>query len=180
MIITVGPGDGTLSLHTGRAGAVSKAGHDLTLQISQWTATATMSESGELRHLRVVALVGSLQVIRGEGGLKPLSDADRATILSNAQSTMKAAKHPEVVFETEGVVQDPATARLSGHITIAGVSRPLAVDVAHERAGDHIRARATAAITQSEFGIRPYSAMLGALRVRDMVEIRADLTVPTG
>jgi len=94
VIITVGPGDGTLSLHTGRAGAVSKAGHDLTLQISQWTATATMSESGELRHLRVVALVGSLQVIRGEGGLKPLSDADRATILSNAQSTMKAAKHP--------------------------------------------------------------------------------------
>lgn len=78
-------------------------------------------------------------------------------------------------------MQDPATARLSGHITIAGVSRPLAVDVAHERAGDHIiRARATAAITQSEFGIRPYSAMLGALRVRDMVEIRADLTVPTG
>ncbi len=34
-------------------------------------------------------------------------------------------------------------------------------------------------VVQSEFGIKPYSAMLGALKVKDEVEIDLDVILPT-
>jgi polyisoprenoid-binding protein YceI len=174
----LGPEHGALTLHTGRAGAASKAGHDLTLLVGAWTGSATTDEAGALTHLRLVADVGSLQVVRGDGGLKPLTDKDRGTIVEHAFATMKHAQHPEVIFETDSVQLDQGSGRLTGHVTIAGVTRPLTVEVTHSRDGETTRAQATAAITQTEFGIKPYSGMLGALRVRDLVEVRCAITVP--
>jgi hypothetical protein len=36
----------------------------------------------------------------------------------------------------------------------------------------------TATVVQSEFGIKPYSAMFGALKVLDAVEIHAEVRLP--
>jgi hypothetical protein len=41
-------------------------------------------------------------------------------------------------------------------------------------AGGH-RYRATATVVQSDFGIKPYAAFLGALRVRDAVDVEVEL-----
>jgi len=40
------------------------------------------------------------------------------------------------------------------------------------------RGTVTTTVVQSGFGIKPYSAMLGALRVRDAVEVRAEVRLP--
>jgi hypothetical protein len=42
------------------------------------------------------------------------------------------------------------------------------------------RVRATMSIVQSDFGITPYSALLGALRVKDAVEVSVDVRLPAG
>jgi hypothetical protein len=33
-------------------------------------------------------------------------------------------------------------------------------------------------VVQTQFGIKPYSAMLGTLKISDAVEVRATLTLP--
>jgi hypothetical protein len=35
-------------------------------------------------------------------------------------------------------------------------------------------------IRQSDFGIKPFSAMLGALKVADAVDVEVDVKLPTG
>ena len=38
--------------------------------------------------------------------------------------------------------------------------------------------RGTLPVTQSEWGIKPYRGMMGALKVRDTIEVVIDVTVP--
>jgi hypothetical protein len=40
------------------------------------------------------------------------------------------------------------------------------------------RARSSVTVTQSEWGIKPYRGLMGALKVRDDVEIVLDVALP--
>jgi polyisoprenoid-binding protein YceI len=57
-------------------------------------------------------------------------------------------------------------------LTIRGQEQPLRVQVSQTGAG---RYHAEAQIIQSNFGIKPYTAFLGSLRVRDAVDVAVDL-----
>ena len=64
---------------------------------------------------------------------------------------------------------------VEGELTIGARTRPLTAELA---VGDDGAAGATIALVQSDWGIRPYRGLMGALKVRDEVEIvvSADLT----
>lgn len=165
---------GDLTLHTGRAGAASKVGHDLTIRVGHWTALAETAADGSISKLRVVALLSSLEVLRGDGGLKPLSDKDKTTILGNAANTLKAKQHGEVVFEALELGTVPqGESTIAGTLSIAGATQPMTLTVFLHP--DRVQVRGE--ILQTAFGIKPYSGMLGALKVRDQVEVRADLAL---
>ena len=57
-------------------------------------------------------------------------------------------------------------------MTIRGQAQPLKVHVSQTSA-DHYHAEAQ--VVQSDYGIKPYTAFLGALRVRDAVDVVAEL-----
>ena len=166
---------GQLTLHTGRAGVASRAGHDLTLRLGKWTARAEVEADGTVRTVRLVALLPSLEVVRGDGGLKPLSDKDKSTILGHAAETLRTKQHSEVVFEASDVRLAEGQSTLTGTVTIAGVSQPITLELTVQ---DTNRVRVRGEVVQSAFGIKPFTGMLGALKVRDMVEVKADLTLP--
>ncbi|MCU1588706.1 MAG: YceI family protein [Frankiales bacterium] len=171
--IRVDQENGELTLRTGRQGVGSKVGHDLTIRVGQWSAEATV-DGNVVFDLRVVADLTSLQVVTGDGGLKPLTDKDRKTILSNAADTLGTRAHPELVFVSSVPHRAEGTNTLTGDLTLAGVtkSQQLAVLVT----GRAVLARGE--VKQTDFGIKPYSGLLGALKVRDMVEIQAEVELP--
>ncbi len=177
--VTIGPANGSLTLHTGVEGKAAKMGHQLTVALRDWEATATVDgtrpTSGRLR----VALP-SFEVVKGEGGLKPLSDKDRASIRDNALQTMKAGQHPEVVFTGDHVTDTPDGYAFQGELSIAGTSRTLTVAVTVTDAGATWQLAAQTSVVQSEYGVKPYSQMMGALRVSDRVELRFEAAVPKG
>ena len=45
LMATLGPGDGTLTVRTGRSGAAAKAGHDLVLEVTSWRRRSTSRRS---------------------------------------------------------------------------------------------------------------------------------------
>jgi polyisoprenoid-binding protein YceI len=65
-----------------------------------------------------------------------------------------------------------------GDVTLAGTRQPQQLDVVVARGerGSTISVRGE--LVQTAFGIKPYSGLLGALKVRDMVEIRAEVSLP--
>jgi polyisoprenoid-binding protein YceI len=165
--------NGQLTLHTGRQGVGSKVGHDLTILVGQWSGEAT-ADGNVVFDLRVVADLTSLEVVTGDGGLKPLTDKDRRAILSNAAETLGTRAHPELVFVSAGPHRTDGTTTLTGEVTLAGVTKPQELVVMVT--GRTVLVRG--GLTQSHFGIKPYSGLLGALKVRDMVEIQAEIELP--
>ena len=61
---------------------------------------------------------------------------------------------------------------VQGTLTLGGTSRPLRLHVAKAGASHY---HATASVRQSEFGIKPYTAFLGALKVSDAVGVDVDV-----
>jgi polyisoprenoid-binding protein YceI len=165
----LGPDDGTLRVRTGRSGAAAKAGHDLLLEVAAWEATLTV---GDEARVELSADAGSLRVLEGTGGIQSLGDDDKAEIQKTiAGDVLKG--HP-IAFRSTAVEEGGDALAVAGELTIAGATRPLAFDV-DLGAG---RVRATVVVTQSEFGMKPYSTLFGALKVADEVRVEIDAAVP--
>src|SRR6202000_202824 len=63
------------------------------------------------------------------------------------------------------------TLLIRGDLDLLGTTRPIALALEPQPDGS-FSARAT--VTQSEWGIKPYSSLFGALRVLDEVEVTLD------
>jgi hypothetical protein len=143
----VGPADATLTVKTYREGVAAKVGHDLIIVVTRWSA-----KIGDDGAIELSADPRSLEVREGLRGAKPLSDRDRKQIHENIEQKVLGTQPIEFRGTAEG-----------GELTMAGATRPLAI----ERTPDGGRAT----IVQSEWGIKPYRGLMGALKVRDDVEV---------
>ena len=76
-----GPENSTLSIRTGRVGAAAKAGHDLLIHVTAWEATLEVGEDPSETSIVLQADGSSLRVQDGSGGMQPLGDADKASIV---------------------------------------------------------------------------------------------------
>jgi polyisoprenoid-binding protein YceI len=177
----LGPSNATLTVHTGRAGMASKAGHDLVLVASRWSGSLTL-DPDDPSQSRLVLNVDptGLEVREGTGGVKPLSDADRAEIKGNlAKKVLRTDRHAEIGFVSTTIAPGPdGSYAVDGDLTLAGTTRPVRFQLDVEPGSPGTTLRASATIDQTDFGIKPYSALMGALKVADHVEIRAEARVP--
>jgi polyisoprenoid-binding protein YceI len=172
----VGPADGSLTLHTGVAGPAARIGHSLVLVIDTWSASVALNRESP-RSVRLTADLTSLRVESGSGGIKPLSDGDREAIRANALQALHAERHPLASFASSAIRAQGEELAIEGTLTIAGSTRPLAAVVALDRAAGSVRAHGAVTVLQSDFGVTPYSAMLGQLKVADEVRVEFDATV---
>ncbi|HEY7076670.1 MAG TPA: YceI family protein [Solirubrobacteraceae bacterium] len=162
---TVGPSDGTLVVKTYREGVAAKVGHDLVIDVTSWQA----SLEGE--QVELTADPRSLHVREGVRGVKPLTDKDRDDIRKTIDD--KILRGQPIAFS--GTARDEGGGlAVDGQLTMGGSTRPVVARL--ERAGD--RVSATIPLTQSEWGIKPYRGLMGALKVRDDVEIVLDVALP--
>lgn len=173
----IGPDQATLRLHTFREGMARKVGHDLILEVGTWHAVAEI-DGDDITRSTLTATVDarSIIVVEGTGGVKPLSDGDRTDIKKNMDKTLQTGKHPEITFRSTSVEsQGPNRATVNGDLTIVGNTRPVSLDITLEPGA----AKASTHIVQSNWGVKPYSGLMGALKVRDDVELHVEATVPT-
>lgn len=173
-IHTVGPDNGTLRVNTYREGMAQKVGHDLIIQVEQWQAKIEVEEGGSPKAVTLEADPRSLQVLEGRHGVKPLTDKDRADIRSNIEEKVLGVQ--TIAFRSSAAELANGTLNVRGELTIAGRTHPSAfqLDIAEDG-----RVNGTLPVTQSQWGIKPYRALMGALKVRDNVEVVLDVTLPS-
>lgn len=161
----------------------ARAGHDLVIQAERWDASVALDPAApQEAQLRLTVDATSLKVLEGHGGVKPLSDADREEIRRNLeQKVLKTDRHPEITFVSRTAeTSDGRRWQVVGDLTIAGSTSSVRIPLELDPESDGTRIRATVTIAQSSFGIKQFSAMMGALKVADDVEIRADVRTPRG
>jgi polyisoprenoid-binding protein YceI len=88
-----------------------------------------------------------------------------------AGTVLRAARFPEIRFASSAVSRAGSGYDVRGALSLCGATGELSVPVRRE--GDRLRAEV--AIHQPAFGIRPYAAMLGTLRVRPDVIVRVSV-----
>ena len=177
---SIGPANGQLTVNTYVGGIGAKMGHDLVLEAKRWDGTATVDTANPAgSSVEVSVEVDSLEVRQATGGLKPLTDHDKADIMQNRDKTLQTAKYPQIVFVSTTVVVagDSSSFSLEGNLTIMGATRPVTLDVAVDDADGATRFTGKTRFLQTDFGVKPYSKM-GALKVKDEIDMNIVLTLP--
>jgi hypothetical protein len=170
----LGPGQGTLQIRTYREGVAAKVGHDLVIEVTEWSATVEVGANGVPTSVVLDAGPRSLVVREGLHGIKPLSEGDRADIRRTIDKSVLAGR--PIGFRSNHVAAAAnGSLRVSGDLTLGGATRPLTFTLVATPDGS---LRGEAEVIQSAWGIKPYRGLMGALRVRDAVEIAVDVRLP--
>jgi polyisoprenoid-binding protein YceI len=167
-----GPDNGRITLRTFRDGLVAQAGHDLTIDAARWSAELVVGADKSPERLTATIDMGALVVRTGTGGIKPLSDRDKREIAVTARKTLSADRYPVATFTATSFEHGGGGGTITGTLALAGQSRPVQLKVTQTTPGMY---RATTTIRQTEYGIKPYSAFLGSLKVADAVEVEIDI-----
>jgi polyisoprenoid-binding protein YceI len=171
--LTFGPDNGRLLLRTGRDGIGKSVGHDLIIEVTDWSGHVDIPEAGPGEAAIAARFdLGSLTVREGHGGARTLTDKDRREIERNARVTLDLDNYPTVTFESAGAGVGAGDRMISGTLTLHGTAGQVDVQVHETGPG---RYRGSTVVTQSAYGIKPYSAFLGALKVRDTVEVEVEV-----
>lgn len=171
----LGPQSGRLMVKTSRTGVGSKAGHDLTIEVTRWSGRALVDPAEPANSLLAVDVdVDSFEVREGTGGIKPLTDSDRADIQRTIrEKILHTTQHPTITFRSRNVYGSAVSFVVDGVLAIMGATGPVTI----EGSVTEDRVRGTAAIAQSLWGIKPYSALLGALKLKDEVMVEFDVAL---
>ncbi len=157
-----GPGTATCEVFTFREGVLAAVGHDLKLRAERFEIEAdahSVSARFDAHSLRVVAAMRG-----GREDPQSLSERDREQIeRSCAEQVLEARRFPLITFTSN----EMRPGSLKGTLALHG--HEVTGELAMRREGD--RAISEIEIDVRRFGIRPYTAMLGALRVSPLVRV---------
>ncbi|MDA8269142.1 MAG: YceI family protein [Actinomycetota bacterium] len=184
----IGPSNGRLRLRTYRQGLAAKAGHDLVLEAAEWhgrvhvlsEADGSASVAAEIEveidvEIEVEIDLRRLEVREGTGGVKPLTERDRADIRKAMRQPLGIDAQPIATFRSSSVRVEGERATVEGELSIAGQSHPVELDVRREADGT---ISGSTQIVQSAWGIKPYAGFFGALKLRDAVDVEFVLQLP--
>ena len=163
---TLGPQNGTLTVRTGRGGAAAKAGHNLVIEVGRWQGSLTPDA------VSLEADARSLRVVSGSGGISPLGDDEKAGIAETIDD--EVLRGGNIHYRSSAVTPREGGYDVEGELDLLGVTRPLSFALSVD--GD--RLTGSAQVKQTDFKIKPYSALFGTLKVADVVEISIDATLP--
>ena len=158
-------------MRTRRTGAAAKAGHDLLIHVIGWEATLDVGDDPSIV-LEVDPT--SLRVRDGTGGMQPLGYEDKASIEQTIDEEVLLRR--EIAFRSTSVQADGGRLSVEGELTLAGETRPLAFDLAVADGG---RLSGSVVVTQTNWGMTPYTGLFGALKVADDVEVAIEATLPS-
>ena len=173
----LGPDNGTLSVRTKKAGAAAVAAHNLLIEVGSWQAKLEVGADGIPTRIELAADSRSLKVIDGSGGMTSLGADDKAGISQTIDD--EVLKGTAITFASNEIQSDGAAGRaqVDGELELAGQRHPIAFEL--ETADDgHLSGCAT--IKQTAWGIKPYSALFGTLKVIDEVTVEVTAQLPQG
>jgi polyisoprenoid-binding protein YceI len=160
---------------TFKEGILSAVAHDLKIRVQRFRIdvdedAGTVDARFDAAALRVVCAMR-------DGAESPgtLSADQRREIEQNiVRHVLRPDAHPEIRFVSTSVDEAGDGFRVHGELALSGRRRPVDVALVREP-GRYV---ATARVHQPDFGIRPYSALLGALKVKADVEVRVVVPYP--
>jgi hypothetical protein len=159
--------DATICVYTFKEGLLSKLAHDLRFTLARFSISARgtdVSARFELSSLRVDGVMRAGKLERGE-----LSQADREKIQETLKDVVSSREYGDARLTAKLLTKEPPFV-LEGQLTLRAETKPVTLHL--ERAEDRLLGEIT--IVPSQWGIRPYRALGGTLKLQDRVRITID------
>ena len=153
-------------------GLLARLAHDLKLQVERFS----IEVDETTRQIKATFDPSSIQVVcamvDGRDDPSTLSKGDKKKIYDNAtKDVLRTRKYPEVRFDSTNVVERGEGFAIEGTLQMHGKSRNIQTSVRPD--GD--RWVTELELHQPDFGIKPFTAALGALKVKPDVLVRVSV-----
>ena len=158
-------------------GLLSSFGHDPTIAIPDFEGEVSLNpESPEQSTLRIAIDATSLTATI------EISEKDLAEINRKMhEEVLESGSFPQIVYECSSVSANKMgegqyRLALNGELTLHGVARSQTVAARVALNGGSLRATGEISIRQSNYAIRPVSAVAGTIRLKDEVKLSFDIS----
>ena len=155
---------------TFKEGLLSPIAHDLRLRVTRFAVDVDVASGSVTASFDTGSLVVDTPMKDGAENPSALSASDKHKIAGQiCDDVLHSAKHPQARFRSSRVTpRADGGYDLEGELTLHGVTKPLAAHTSLV-AG---RQQFELTLHQPDFGITPYRAMLGTLKIQADVTIR--------
>jgi polyisoprenoid-binding protein YceI len=171
---TIVPSESSFWVFVGKAGLFSALGHDHEIGVKSFSGHIVAPEAG--------ASGGSLELDIEAKSLalldKKVSEEDRKKIFDSMHNeVLESARYQKITFKSVSVSDMKQTSNntysftLNGDLTLRGVTKRIAVPVALTITPEQLRATGKYALKQTDYGIKPYSAAGGTIKVKNEVTV---------
>ena len=175
---TIAPAESSFWVFVAKAGLLSGFAHDHNIGVKTFGGKVTIPQAGAAGgSLTLDVEAKSLTVL----DTKP-SEEDRKKIAAAMHSeVLESEKHPRIAFKSTGVKDLKSTGdnaytfTLEGDLTLHGVTKRIAIPVALTVTPQMLRATGKYTLRQNEFGIKPYSAVGGTVKVKNDVIVNFNI-----
>lgn len=169
-------GESRFTVKAFAGGFLSAFAHDHNIAIRDFSGEADFTYGTvQPASLRITIKAGSLSLT------DKVSSADRQKIEGTMRDeVLEITKYPDIVFKSSGVTANKTgdgqyQARISGELSLHGVTRPLTINAQLEFGDKTLRARGGFAVKQSSFEIKPVSVAGGTIKVKDELKFSFDI-----
>ena len=163
-----------------KAGSLAAFGHNHTVEARQFSGEVYLAPRFEDSLFSLRLPVQDFEVDRAEARAAAGPDFASRPSANDIKGTsehmlgadgLDAGQYPDVTIQSVSVSGAEARAEMTVRITLHGTARDMKVPVAVSREGDDLSATGDFELRQTEFGVRPYSALGGALQVADALKV---------
>jgi polyisoprenoid-binding protein YceI len=158
------------------SGLLSSFGHSPTFAIRDFDGAAVFwPDAPESASLRLKVRTSSLAM------QDDVKEKDKQEIEQTMhKDVLETEKYPEIVFETSRVAATKIgdgeyRADISGTLQLHGIIKSHKITANLSVKGDTLRATGSFPLRQTDYGIKPVSAVAGALKVKDEVKFSFDI-----
>ncbi len=167
-MFTCSANNASIHIYTYKAGLLAAVGHDVLLRVADFSLQADPAElsiSGTIDPLSIEVVNATNDDVENPGAL---SESDRETILKYVQKNiLNVSRYPEISFESTDVYDEDGEWEVEGDLTLHGTTRSITLTAQVE--DDALVGEIS--LNQPAYGIKPFSAMMGTLKIKPDVRI---------
>jgi hypothetical protein len=180
----IDPRASVLHIFVYRGGTLARLGHNhvmtsRSVQGRVWMRSQFPASGFELSFPVADLIVDDPDARRAAGTDFPpdIPDADKEGTRKNMlrKEVLDAETYPKVTVQSVGVAGSLEAPKITARVTIKNASHDVVVPTRIEMTGERLTASGEFDILQTDFGMKPFSVVLGALEVQDRLHVRFNL-----
>jgi polyisoprenoid-binding protein YceI len=169
---------GNLNVYTFKEGLLSKLAHDLLIDVTDFKINLDVPEAGFTSgSLEMEIQANSLKVVcalKDGERTDALKEKDIADIEKDMSGkVLHPDKYPTVNFRSKTIQEKDGGYKINGDLSLHGVTNSIDFDI--ETNGVNLKGMIT--LLQTDYGIKPFKAMMGTLKIKNEINIGFDFSL---